>query len=107
MAQYEMKYMFDWGSGTCVWSTNDAARDKYDYPVNIEELPISSALKEKLDYIIYKHDEALNWDDPAGDLLWSDEEIEQFKTEAKALYLQLKQELGDEYELELWENSLI
>ena len=34
MAKYEMKYMFDWGSGTCVWSTNDAAIDKYDYPVD-------------------------------------------------------------------------
>ena len=34
MAKYEMKYMFDWGSGTCVWSTNDAAIDKYDYHVD-------------------------------------------------------------------------
>ena len=49
MATYEMKFMFDWLSGTCVWSVNDAAHEKYDYPVDLSELPItqtcSSAFK--------------------------------------------------------------
>ena len=49
MAKYEMKYLFDWGSGTCLWSTIDAAIDKYDYPVVLDNLPISSNLKIQLE----------------------------------------------------------
>ena len=30
MAKYALKYMYDWGSGICLWSANDAAREKYD-----------------------------------------------------------------------------
>ena len=49
MAKYKMKYLFDWGSGTCLWSTIDAAIDKYDYPVVLDNLPISSNLKIQLE----------------------------------------------------------
>jgi len=36
MAIYELKYMFDWGSGTCVWANNEASKKLFaNYPVSI------------------------------------------------------------------------
>lgn len=107
MAKYEMKFMFDWGSGSCVWSTNNVATELYDYPILTEQLPISSELKATLNHLIHKHDEALDWDCPQNDLLWSKDQAESFKAEAVAAYEQLCIELGKEYEVALWDKCLI
>lgn len=99
--------MFDWNSGTCVWSINDKANDRYGYPVRIDDLPISQELKDNLETVIEKHDEALNWSDPAGDLLWNQEQIEQFKQVAVNLYNRLCNELDTDYKIVLCEPYLI
>lgn len=65
MAKYEMKFMFDWGSGCCVWSINDAARELYGYPVLTEQIPISSDLKATLNYLIGQACEAAGLGLPA------------------------------------------
>ncbi|MBO7700714.1 MAG: hypothetical protein J6S47_06575 [Eubacteriaceae bacterium] len=58
---YKLKFMFDWGSGACVWSTNEASVDKFgDYPVMTDVLPVSQELKAELEHLIDWHDEALN-----------------------------------------------
>lgn len=98
---YKLKFMFDWGSGVCLWSANKSSKDKFgDYPIESSELPISQELKEKLEQLIEFHDEALDWNDPAGDLLWNDNQIQEFLVMAKKLYLILCDELGEEYEVE-------
>ena len=34
MEKYELKFMYDWGSGVCVWSVNAAAKAKFNnYPI--------------------------------------------------------------------------
>lgn len=104
---YEFSFFFDWGSGTCLWSTNDKAVEKYDYPVDINQLPISASLKEQLMLMTDTHDEALDWDNPAGELLWDNEQMEQFISDAVELYHQLCQELGHEYKIELKRDLLI
>ncbi len=40
MTKYILKYWFEHG-GTCLWSVNDNARKKFNYPVDNEMLPIS------------------------------------------------------------------
>ena len=71
-----LKYMFDWGSGVCVWTTNDAGKERFkDYPVETSLLPISEELKNHLEHLISWYDEALDWDNPGGDLLWSEKQI--------------------------------
>ena len=107
MAKYEMKFMFDWGSGSCVWTTNEEAEKKYGYPVQTKNLPISNELKTKLEMLIEKHDEALDWDCPQNDLLWSDEQISLFENEAIEAYYKLCDELGHDYKIELWRDCLI
>lgn len=107
MAKYKLKFMFDWGSGSCLWSINDAANKLYGYSVSTEQLPISSELKDTLNELINTHDEALDWNCPQNGLLWSEEQIQSFMTAAVAAYEKLSLELGQEYDIALWDNCLI
>lgn len=107
MAVYEMKYMYDWGSGVCLWSTNDNAREKYGYPVFADDLPVSDELKDEIRYMTDKHDEALNWHCPNDDLLWNDEQTAAFKQEARKLYNRICLELGGDYYIEFCGDMLI
>jgi len=97
--RYEMKFMFEWLSDTCLWSENDAAKERYGYPVDLADLPISKELKEKLERLIRVHDEALNWDDPGSGLVWREAQIEAFRAEALEAYEQLGRQLGSAYRL--------
>lgn len=93
--------MFDWGSGVCLWSANKNAEDRFGaYPIVCSVLPVSRDLKEKLERLIEWHDEALNWNDPSGGLLWDDRQVNEFLVVAKNLYRKLCSELSDEYEIE-------
>lgn len=107
MAKYEMKYMYDFGSECCIWSLNDDAKERYGYLVLSEQLPISKELKSKLNHLISIHEEALDWGNPQGDLLWSEKQIQLFRIEAITAYDQLCNELGGEYEVSLWSDYLI
>ena len=107
MATYEMKFMFDWLSGTCVWSVNDAAHEKYDYPVDLSKLPITPNLLKRLQDLVEWHDEALNWDDPGSGLVWDEAQIATFDEKAIALYHELCQQLGADYEINLFEGSQV
>lgn len=99
MKFYELKYMFDWGSGTCLWAVNQDAKNKFGYSVEIRDLPISSELKQQVFYLIEWHDKALDWENPSNGLLWNEKEIERFKIEAKELYHSLCDELGSLYSI--------
>lgn len=108
MAKYKLKYLFDWGSGVCVWTNNDAAHKLYgNYPVFTEQLPLSEELKKELNRLIRRHDEALDWDYPPADLLWSGEEQMEFIAEAKLAYERLRFELGEDYCVETHESWIL
>lgn len=101
MAKYEMKFSFDWGSGVCLWSTNNAARNKYGYPVETSQLPISEELKKDLEHLISWHDKALDWNEPQNNLLWTDEQIKEFLLTAKEMFKKVCMELGADYDVVL------
>lgn len=102
---YKLKFMFDWGSGVCLWSINQAAEEKFGgYPVSTDDLPVSQELKDNMEYLIDKHDEALNWNDPAGDMLWGETQIQEFMIAAKKVYQMLCDELSADYEIEFYEH---
>lgn len=99
VVKFEMKYMFDFASGVCVWSVNMAARERYGYPVKAEALPISNELVYTLQDLIARYDNALNWADPASGFLWSDGEKRLWHDEARAAYKKLCSELGPDYSI--------
>jgi hypothetical protein len=96
--KYIFNYWFEW-RGPCLWGGNIRAHEKYDYAINIDKLPLSARMKERVEAMIRWHDTALDWDNPGGDSPWTDEESERFKKAATELYEDLKKELGDEFEV--------
>ena len=104
MAKYEMKFMFDWAAGTCIWSINEAAREKYGYCVEFNSLPISQELLNVLEKLCDQYDQALDWKSPSNGLIWSLEKQNIFVEEAKSVYKKLCNELGDDYNVILWSN---
>lgn len=101
-ATYKMKFMFDWRSGVCLWADNEAAKAKFNgYPVETCDLPISDGLKATLEDLICLYDEAFDFEESNGDLLWDKNQIEEFLCTAREAYACLCEELGPEYEVEL------
>lgn len=96
--KYVLDYWFEW-RGPCLWGGNIKAQEKYDYAINIDDLPLSPQIKERVEAMIRWHDTALDWDNPGGDSPWTDEESERFEKAATELYEDLKKELGDKYEI--------
>lgn len=100
-ATYKMKFMFDWRSGVCLWADNEAAKTKFNgYPVETCDLPISDGLKATLEDLICLYDEAFDFEESNGDLLWDKNQIEEFLCTAREAYVCLCEELGPEYEVE-------
>ncbi len=63
-------------------------------------MPISTDLKAYTNFLIEKHNEALDWNKPAGNLLWGEKEISLFKKLSKKLYFKICDELGVSYSIE-------
>lgn len=99
--KYKLKFMFDWGSGTCIWAANNAARAKYGYAVDIDELPISEELCECMVRLCEEHDLALDWECPQNGPVWTGQEQKAFKERAKQIYQRICEELAEEFEIVL------
>jgi len=103
VSRYKLKFMYDWGSGVCVWSANTAAKKQFGtYPIETAKLPISQELVNWLNKLIAQHDTALNWDDPGGALLWDKMQQAIFEEESKSAYKQLCIELGSDYKVSFY-----
>jgi len=85
------RYFFDWCSGSPLW-------DDFGL-VSLEDLPLTSELKQFLYSLSEEFDKALNWNEPQSPLLWSDEEKINFYRKAHEGYRRLRDELGDDYDI--------
>lgn len=98
MERYVLNYWFEHG-GTCLWSDNQRAVNKYGYAVSNEELPISKALVDELNALETEYHGYLNWDDPTSPSPWSEIQKQDFINSANAVYQKLLLELGEEFEV--------
>lgn len=98
LSKYVLKYWFEHG-GTCIWSMNDEARDKFGYAIDNHKLPISKPLIDELYALEEEYHGYLDWDYPPLPSPWSWEQKNDFKNCANILYLKLKLELGSNFEI--------
>ena len=97
---YKLRYFFDFGSGGCLWSANDAANEHFgNYPVGICKLPISRTLEMRIQFVLSWHDTFLNWDNVPQPSQWSDREVKQFRAAAQEVLHLLREELGPNFEI--------
>jgi len=95
---YVLRFFFDYG-GTCLWAANDAARERFGYPVDPADLPIADELRSALTRACGRFDTSLDWNNPPGPSPWSKQEWEQFKRAADELLDQLRAALSAEFEV--------
>jgi hypothetical protein len=95
---YVLRFFFDYG-GTCLWAANDAARERFGYPVELSELSIPEELRHELQRAGERFDTSLDWDNPAGPSPWSKEDSEQFTELTDRLLGRLRVALGPNFEI--------
>jgi hypothetical protein len=96
-ARYLLRFFFDYGSESCLWPGNDAARRKFAYPVDPNGLGLSGDLLARIRTLAACHDTSIDWNDPGGPSPWTVDEQASFEAAAKALLLELRAALGAEF----------
>lgn len=99
MSQYQFRYFFDPGSGICLWSANDQARERFSYSVDLGYLKLPENLLRKGDYILAWFDTSIDWDYPPDPSPWSQEERLRFNEAAQSFLQSLRQYLGLNFEI--------
>lgn len=97
-----IKFMFDWGADhTCVWSVNKEAEEKFgEGIISLEKFPLSNELKTEIQNLCTEYQTALNWDEPQAGIVWSKEQIEDFRARALIAYNQFVDSIGDDIVVE-------
>ena len=49
MATFAARYFYDWGSGRCLWSSNERTRDAFDYAIDHHALGLPADVVLELD----------------------------------------------------------
>ena len=98
-ASYQARFMFDPGSGTCLWSTDDRTRAKYGYPIDHSRLYLSPELASELDQLIARFDRSIDWSDPGGPGAWNASDELSFREDAATVLERLRQELAPEWSI--------
>jgi hypothetical protein len=92
---YRARFFFDAGSGTVLWSANDEARDRFDYPIELDRLPVSDDLRAELVRLVEEYDTSLDWDYPPNPTPWSAEQCDRFNNAVRSARARLQVELRD------------
>lgn len=88
MARTSLKLMAEYGHYT-LWAEDGA--------INPERLALSPQTKQRLFAWASIYHDRLNWHDPAATAPWNPELLQAFEEEGRALWEQLRHELGDAY----------
>lgn len=99
METYKLRYFFDLGSGICLWSENDLARDRFGYDVELDSRELTSSVKALAEELIARFDASIDWSYPPAPTPWSDVERERFQVGAANLPSSLQECLGAGFEI--------
>lgn len=93
-----IKYMFDWGETySSVWSVNKESEEKFGEGVlSLERFSLSNELKTEIQNLCTEYQTALNWDEPQAGIIWSKEQIEDFKARSLNAYNQFADSISDD-----------
>ena|ERR1700722_7908348 len=92
MSKYKIRFFVDNDRSLILWSGNDETIKKYDYPIIINNLPISQELAKALDLFGDEITTKFGY-------IKSLESYPQLKDTKENLISRLRKELGDDYEI--------
>jgi hypothetical protein len=97
--RYRMRAFFDAGSGTLLWSANDAARQRWDYPVDHFDLPVPLALARRIETLVDQYDDGFP-DTGVTVRAFTPEEVTEFRAAYRDVLSELRLALGSAYEID-------
>jgi hypothetical protein len=97
--KYVLRFFFDAGSGICFWSANEAAKLRFDYPVEVERLPLSASTQTAVNELLRLYDESFDWKNPAGPAPWTADQQKQFNLKVMETLKTAIKELGPDFEV--------
>jgi hypothetical protein len=99
MATYRLRFFFDPGGGICLWAGNDAARERFGYPIDARSLSLPENTWRRVYYLCSWYDTTIDWNYPPDPSPWDTAERDRFRQEAQNLLTQLRVQLGAEFEI--------
>jgi len=98
VSKYQLSFWFEHG-GFCIWSKNNNAKEKYGYAIKNDALPISEELACEINVLKEEYATYLDWDEPQNPSPWTVEHKADFYSRATAVYEELKNELGSDFQI--------
>jgi len=98
-ALYRLRYFFDTGSGICLWSANDAARERFDYAVELRDLPLPETIRRRGYFVLAWWDTFMDWEQAPDPSRWWPHEEAAFNAAAQELLALFRDHLGPDFEL--------
>lgn len=101
-----LRFFLDAGAGVCLWAQDDAARKRFGYAVELDELPLPRDLVADLMHLMADYDATIDWDNPANAGLdgsptaFGYEADAPFRERIVALLPRLRAALGNTFEIE-------
>lgn len=75
----------------------ERTKEKYDYYINYDKLPISKELVSKLKDLELEYGTILDWSDPGKGFIWTRAQEKSFLERADQAYEELKAELSPDF----------
>ncbi|HEY9881369.1 MAG TPA: hypothetical protein V6D29_23130 [Leptolyngbyaceae cyanobacterium] len=99
--KYVLRFFFEWRLDTALWPGDEMAYEKLGLgPYDELTLPqLSPKTWQRMRELAEWHDTALNWDYPPDPGPWRQEECDRFNRAVRDLLEQIRQELGEEFEV--------
>ena len=95
---YVMRFFFEWG-GDCLWAANEAARQRFGYPVDLSKLPIGDELRRDLRQVEEHFQTSYDPSGPGGPSPWTEAEFKDFDRLTDGLLARLRDALGSTFEI--------
>lgn len=99
MPTYCLRFFFSPGGGICLWAGNDAARDEWDYPVDVQGLPLPENTWRYAYHLCAWYDTSIDWAYPPNPSPWDANETARFNLAAQSFLRTLREQLGPDFEV--------
>jgi hypothetical protein len=101
-----LRFFLDAGSGVCLWAHDDAAKKRFGYAVELDDVPLPRELVADLMHLMADYDATIDWDNPAnagletGPTAFGHEADAPFRERILGLLPRIREALGSGFEIE-------
>ncbi|PTA68815.1 hypothetical protein [Deinococcus arcticus] len=94
-----LRFLFDTGSGICLWAGDAATEERHGLAVEAQALPLPPELVAEVERLTTFWDTGIDWNNPGGPSPWTAEDERDFQEQADALLERLRAALGPGFEV--------